>query len=53
MESGFYCPDCLKQLAWLSTTNADKYYCDNCDKRFTSVTAYDENEVINEVRKKK
>lgn len=48
MESGFYCPECLAQLVWLSTTRDEKYFCVSCDVRYTENEAmrYDNIEEI-------
>ena len=54
MESGFYCSNCLAQLAILSTTRAERYYCDNCDERFTAAEALVSEDVrVEFVREKK
>lgn len=49
MESGFYCPECLSELIWLSTTRDNKYWCTNCDVRYTRLTAFVYEQVIAEI----
>jgi len=36
METGFYCPECLEQLVWISTYRREYLWCAaRCDVRYT------------------
>lgn len=49
MDTGFFCPECLSECAWISTTRPEYLWCTKCDVRYIEDEALTYKEVQDEM----